>query len=324
MPHLPIRPGHLRQRPALVPVLAARLTAALLPQRSRSRPRLAQALAERRLRRVPRVLRQPRLKLSDPLSCRPAPPVSPPARLGHPAAAGAATPPAQPARHTPAVLDQRAHPDTTAQDQQVRTIRIICVPTQPRTVTPRSKEPDRLRARQVGPIPEPVIGEPQPRGTWLSELQYARDRGRLLDLSEIPFRRRLRFQRQEGDPRHWWNGLLYSRFQLLVLPELRPVLSRRRYRRRNEQVVSWLPTPHEFVLERAVKFRRIAVVLAALEARYLSESAFSDDGRQAVAVTADRCSSQYPQLRSGSVGTGRAPLPSPPDRLVVTCRHTPS
>jgi len=42
---------------------------------------------------------------------------------------------------------------------------------------------------------------------------------------------------------------------------------------------------------------------------------FGDNGRQAVAVTADRCSSQYPQLRSGSVGTTRARLSSPPDRL---------
>jgi antitoxin component HigA of HigAB toxin-antitoxin module len=68
---------------------------------------------------------------------------------------------------------------------------------------------------------------------------------------------------------HWWNGLLYSRFQLLVLPELQSVLNGRRYRRRNQQVLSWLPKPNEFVLERAAKLRGIALVLTALEARYL-------------------------------------------------------
>jgi antitoxin component HigA of HigAB toxin-antitoxin module len=56
---------------------------------------------------------------------------------------------------------------------------------------------------------------------------------------------------------------------MLVLPELRPVLSGRRYRRRNEQMVSWLPKPDEFVLERAAKLRGVALVLTALEARYL-------------------------------------------------------
>ena len=35
MPHLPVRPGHLRQRRALMPVLPARLAAAFLPQRPR-------------------------------------------------------------------------------------------------------------------------------------------------------------------------------------------------------------------------------------------------------------------------------------------------
>ena len=44
-------------------------------------------------------------------------------------------------------------------------------------------------------------------------------------------------------------------------------------------------------------------------------AAFSDNGRQAVAATADRCSSQYLQLRGGSVGTARARLSNAPERL---------
>jgi hypothetical protein len=47
--HLPVRPRHLRQRAALMPVLPARLAAAPLPQRP-PRRRLVQLLAGRRLR----------------------------------------------------------------------------------------------------------------------------------------------------------------------------------------------------------------------------------------------------------------------------------
>ena len=39
---------------------------------------------------------------------------------------------------------------------------------------------------------------------------------------------------------------------------------------------------------------------------------------QAVTLTADRCSSQYPQLDSGSIGAARARLSSPPGRLDAT------
>jgi hypothetical protein len=123
--------------------------------------------------------------------------------------------------------------------------------------------------RQVGPIPEPVTGEPFPGSARISELRHARDRGRLCDLAELAFRPWLRFERKEGDQWDWWNGLLYSRFQLLVLPELRSVLNGRRYGRRHGQIVSWLPKPHQLVLDRVANFRRFAVVATALEARYL-------------------------------------------------------
>ena len=65
MPQLVVRPGHLRQRPALMPILPARLTAGPLPQRPRRR--LAQPLTGRRPGGITRRLPQPRLKLSDPL-----------------------------------------------------------------------------------------------------------------------------------------------------------------------------------------------------------------------------------------------------------------
>jgi len=123
--------------------------------------------------------------------------------------------------------------------------------------------------RQAVPIPAPVESEPPSHGTWQTELRHARDRGRLIDLATERFRPRLRFERQEKDPRHWRNGLLYSKYQVLALPELRSVLEGRQYRRRNEQIVSWLPEPHQFVLERTTKLRQIAIMLTALEARYL-------------------------------------------------------
>jgi hypothetical protein len=62
-----VRPGHLGQRAALMPVLAARLAAGFLPQRPRPWRRLIQPLTGRRPRRIPRTLPKPRLKLSDPL-----------------------------------------------------------------------------------------------------------------------------------------------------------------------------------------------------------------------------------------------------------------
>lgn len=125
--------------------------------------------------------------------------------------------------------------------------------------------------RQVGTIPEPVGGEPK----WavfgssrLIELRHARDKGRLTDLAAIPFRRKLRFERREGDSRLWWNGLIYSRYQLLVLPELRDILSHRRQQIRDGQLVTRLPSSGPFTLERITRFRSIILALTALEARY--------------------------------------------------------
>ncbi len=127
-----------------------------------------------------------------------------------------------------------------------------------------------LGARQVTPTPTPVEYEPVARGTWLIELRHVRDRGRLCDLAELPFKPWLRFERKKEDPREWWNGLLYSRYQLLVLPELNSVLVKQRYRRsRDGKLLVRLPQPDEYVRQEAARFRRMALVLAAIEARYL-------------------------------------------------------
>lgn len=125
--------------------------------------------------------------------------------------------------------------------------------------------------RQVGPIPQLVGSEPKWAvfgSTRLGDLRHARDRGRLTDLATTPFRRKLRFERREGDSRLWWNGLIYSRYQLLALPDLRDILSQRRQRIRDHQLITRLPAPSSFTLDWIAKFRPMAIALTALEARY--------------------------------------------------------
>ena len=127
-----------------------------------------------------------------------------------------------------------------------------------------------VSSRQAGPKPEPVGQEPRSRGTSLTELRHARDRGRLSDLAQHPFRPRLRFVRPDGvtSPR-WWNGLLYSQYQLLMLPQIERLLARVSHRLRDRHFIARLPEPDHLLAERAARFRTIAIMLAALEARYL-------------------------------------------------------
>ncbi len=126
-----------------------------------------------------------------------------------------------------------------------------------------------VSARRVGLVPELMASEPKSGSSLLDELRYARDRGRLTDLTTVPFRHKLQFEHCAADSERWWNGLLYSRYQLLVLPELRDVLVHRQRRLRNRQVITRLPAPDPSLLDRAAEFRSIAIAVTALEARYL-------------------------------------------------------
>lgn len=123
--------------------------------------------------------------------------------------------------------------------------------------------------RRVGPVPPPITSEPVSGSTRLTDLRYARDRGRLSDLSATSFRPRLRFERDGVDPRRWWNGLIYSRYQILALPDVRPVLDARSRRIRDQKIITRLPTPDPFWVNQANRVHVIATVLTALEARYL-------------------------------------------------------
>lgn len=127
-----------------------------------------------------------------------------------------------------------------------------------------------VNSRRVGPIPAPVSDEPRRGGTLLRELRYARDRGRLSDLATEPFRPRLRFDQPDNrDSRPWWNGLIYSQYQLLLVPELRCLLAGAKQRWRDHQVIVRLPKFDRVLLDRVAKVNRAATALTALEARYL-------------------------------------------------------
>lgn len=126
-----------------------------------------------------------------------------------------------------------------------------------------------ITQRPVTAPSEPPGSEPQRGGTQLANLRWARNTGRLRDLADVPFIPRLPFERRRQRSRSWWNGLLYSWYQLLVLPEIDGLLAHRRYHRRGGHRIAWLPEPHPVLLGRAAKLRTTAIALTALEARYL-------------------------------------------------------
>jgi hypothetical protein len=123
--------------------------------------------------------------------------------------------------------------------------------------------------RPVAAPSQPPGSEPQRGGTQLANVRWARDTGRLRDLADGPFMPRLLFERRQQRSRSWWSGLLYSWYQLLVLPEIDGLLALRRYHRRGAHRIAWLPEPHPVLLDRANRLRTMAIVLTALEARYL-------------------------------------------------------
>ena len=128
-----------------------------------------------------------------------------------------------------------------------------------------------VSSRQVGPIPLPVGEEPQRSGTSLQRLRHARDTGRLSDPARQPFRPRVRFDgRKVTDSPRWWNGLLYSWYQLLICPRLNELIcDLKAWRTGSGTVIVRLPDPSQLMLTQAARLRTIALVLTALEARYL-------------------------------------------------------
>jgi hypothetical protein len=99
--------------------------------------------------------------------------------------------------------------------------------------------------------------EPRPMSTYRSELR-AQSEGRVrdpqIDNSDVRFD-----GRTPRDPRGWWNGLIYSRWQLLDIRAIRSGVS---------SIASGTPAS-ELSSSRAQTSRELALILSALEARYL-------------------------------------------------------
>ena len=128
-----------------------------------------------------------------------------------------------------------------------------------------------IRRKRIHPGAEPGIPEPRSGGTWLDELRLARDSGRLADPTELGFRPQLRFSRpfQRSRP-GWWNGLLYSHWQLLALAEFDDLVRDGKWGRRKGGGRMWRSRPLDRLeIEQANRLRELAALLVALEARYL-------------------------------------------------------
>jgi hypothetical protein len=126
-----------------------------------------------------------------------------------------------------------------------------------------------LTYRPVRPPAKPTTPKNWYGGTRLMDLREARDSGCLRDLSAEPFKRHLQFERDGPSPRGWWNGFLYSHYQLLALPTLEGILAGRKYQRRGSRHFARLPEPDQWLLQGAEKLRKMVLALTALEARYL-------------------------------------------------------
>ena len=125
-----------------------------------------------------------------------------------------------------------------------------------------------ITARRVR-TPVTVLNEPMARGS-LTELRYALSTGRVRDPALEAFRPRLRFDsRKLTDPPRWTTGLIYSNWQLLALVDLRRRLTKAHSvgPRQRRRVV--LPELDSWERARVEERRRWALVLMALEARYL-------------------------------------------------------
>lgn len=142
--------------------------------------------------------------------------------------------------------------------------------------------PDLWRAGVLSPFVEvrgkashegsvPAIPEPRRAGTSLSELRIARDRGRLADAEELGFRPQLRFSRPASmdRARGWWNGLLYCRWQLLGLYELREFLHRGQRRKSGDRLRWRCPPLSDYERGLSEAARRRSAILVSLDGRYL-------------------------------------------------------
>jgi hypothetical protein len=112
--------------------------------------------------------------------------------------------------------------------------------------------------------------EPEAMGTVDRQFRLARQQGRLIDPSLHPYRSWLEFgERTLKHPTDWWNGLIYSHWQLLALPHLSRRLNAAKELGTRPHKWVRLPAQHQIEVTNTERLKRIALVVTALEARYL-------------------------------------------------------
>jgi hypothetical protein len=137
-----------------------------------------------------------------------------------------------------------------------------------------------VRTRRVrDSVAEPLPDEEERAlmSTDLLQVRRALKAGRLADPDVDRRRDPPRFGRRVGDSLRWWNGLLYSSYQLLALSQFRPQLERRRYAGPDFHRVYLEPAGWDDADE-ARRLRRLTIALTVLETRYRPEATHSLSG----------------------------------------------
>jgi len=151
-----------------------------------------------------------------------------------------------------------------------------------------------VRSRATAAGFEPILDIRTHGGSLLEQIRTSRREGRLEDPAIRGYRPQLRMARPSGEHRlNWWNGLIYSRWQLLALAELEPHLREGRRRWRDGRLRWQLRPADSFTMMRATWHRRLSSLLVALEARYMPEF----DEYVLHLVNADR--DQWREFRAG-------------------------
>lgn len=116
------------------------------------------------------------------------------------------------------------------------------------------------------PLPT-TVSDPAAMSTYGREFRTARQEGRLSD----PFStsRACSFrERTPDDAQGWWNGLLYSRWQVIELPGIVGALRAGRWRRTSRGRSFVLPAPDAWQRVGVAGWRQLALLLTAIESRY--------------------------------------------------------
>jgi len=118
--------------------------------------------------------------------------------------------------------------------------------------------------------PSAPVSEPPATDSTVAGLRMAQQAGRIFDPTQaVPPGEELRFdESRTSDPPGWWNGAIYSRWQLLDADWLRSAVRGMGRSASSERMPAEL---EEYRRERGEQQRRLATALTLLEPRYLPE-----------------------------------------------------